>query len=62
MRLRQGGKGKRETDAAAACNGEKWPNFGVCNGEGGRREEGVEFVPRPSEWREDWVAKKQGGG
>ena len=37
MRLREGGggRGKRETDAAAACNGEKWPNFGVCNGEGG---------------------------
>ena len=35
MRLRQGGKRKRETDAAAACNGEKWPNFGVCNGEEG---------------------------
>ena len=33
MRLREGGK--RERDAAAACNGEKWPNFGVCNGEGG---------------------------
>ena len=34
------------------------PTLGSVTG----REEGVEFVPRPSEWREDWVAKKQGGG